>query len=87
MDMNMKSRTNLVASRLTLFSIISLVIIETCTLLLVKDYIIFCYIHLVQSDYSTGALNFKMVPLRFVNVMQEVLIKCNGRKYNSEEHK
>lgn len=68
MDMNMKSRTNLVASRLTLFSIISLVIIETCTLI-------------------AGALNFKMVPLRFVNVMQEVLIKCNWRKYNSEEHK
>lgn len=54
MDMNMKSRTNLVASRLTLFSIISLVIIETCTLLLVEDYIIFCYNHLVQSDYSRG---------------------------------
>ena len=50
----MKSRTNLVALRLTLFSIISLVIIETCTLLLVEDYIIFCYNHLVQSDYSRG---------------------------------
>lgn len=54
MDMNMKSRTNLVALKLTLFSVISLVIIETCTLLLVEDYIIFCYNHLVKSDYSRG---------------------------------
>ena len=82
MDMNMKSRTNLVASRLTLFSIISLVIIETCTLLLVEDYIIFCYNHLVQSDYSRGT-KFQNGSLAFF----QKKIKCNGRKYNSEEHK
>ena len=78
----MKSRTNLVALKLTLFSVISLVIIETCTLLLVEDYIIFCYNHLVQSDYSRGT-KFQNGSLAFC----QKKIKCNGRKYNSEEHK
>ena len=48
------------------FSIITQVIIEIIVISLVEDYVISCYNHLAQGDYS-GSTNFKTVAWRFVD--------------------
>ena len=59
------------AAVLSYFSIIAQVIIEMSSLCLVEDYVIFCYNHLVRSDYNTEALIFKMSAARFLVVFEE----------------
>ena len=53
-------------------------------LLLVKDYIMSCYNHLVQVIIER-ALNFKMAALHFVKYLCGS-DESNSRKLNCEEH-